>query len=115
MKTLLLILLSFQLFAQYPQNIVVGQIQIQADDPEGDPIQFKIVEGDPQHYFWITNDGVVMVKREAYSTFSRYRTWTLIVICSDPKGASTKFIIDVTLRKNKEGRIIKPNPEHYLT
>jgi hypothetical protein len=113
MKTLILILLSLQLLAQYPQNIVVGQIQ--AIDPEGDLLQFKIVEGDPQHYFWITDDGVVMVKREAYSTFSRYRTWTLIVICSDPKGASTKFIIDVTLRKNKEGRIIKPNPEHYLT
>lgn len=115
MKNLLLImaiLFAIQTMAQYPKNIAVGQIQ--ATDPEGGDILFKIIDGDPQKYFWVSDDGVLMVKRGAYETFSRYRNWTLVLIASDPEGLSTKFTVVITLRKNNKGQIVKPNPEQII-
>lgn len=109
---ILALLFAVQTMAQYPKNIAVGQLQV--TDPEGGDISFKIMDGDTQKYFWVSDDGVLMVKRVAYETFSRYRTWTLVITAYDPEGLSTKFSVVVTLRKNSKNQIVKPNPEQII-
>ena len=107
-----LFLLTCPTMGQYPANIVIGQIQ--ASDPEGGDLRFKIVSGNTNGYFSIDSDGALKVKRAAYSEFTSYKSYDLIIEVSDQGGLTTKVTITVTLRKTKEGKIIKPNPEHIL-
>ena len=116
MKTILLILLPLFTYCQPLQ----GLFKIPANDPESwQTHTYSIKSGNTGSYFIISQNGTVYVKRTAYETFVRQRTWKLTFSVQDDgimQGKDGYFLADklttlreisVTLRKTN-GEIDKP-------
>lgn len=109
MKTILLILLPLFTYCQPLQ----GLFKIPANDPESwQTHTYSIKSGNTGSYFIISQNGTVYVKRTAYETFVRQRTWKLVFQVQDDGIMQSKdgyFLADklttlreitVTLRKS---------------
>ena len=59
-------------------------LKINKDDPEvWQSHTFTIKSGNTGSYFLINQDGYMFVKRTAYVSFVKYRTWTIIIRVTD--------------------------------
>ena len=109
MKTILLILLPILTYSQQLEPL----FRLPASDPEAwQTHTYTIKSGNTGSYFIISQNGTVYVKRTAYETFVRQRTWKLTFSVQDDGIMKTKeeyFLADkqttlreitVTLRKS---------------
>ena len=109
MKTILLILLPILTYSQQLEPL----FRLPAADPETwQTHTYTIKSGNTGSYFIISQNGTVYVKRTAYETFVRQRTWKLTFSVQDDGIMHTKegyFLTDklttlreitVTLRKS---------------
>jgi len=104
MKTLLLILLILPLLAAAQFKPIA---HLEANDPDGTEVTWKITAGDPAGYFHITPcSGVIKLDSSVYSTFTRQRTFTITFTCTDETGLSSKTIRKITLYKTKQPDIV---------
>ena len=80
MRTILLILLPLFTYCQPLQ----GLFKIPANDPESwQTHTYSIKSGNTGSYFIISQNGTVYVKRTAYESFVRQRTWKLVFQVQD--------------------------------
>ena len=87
MRTILLILFPIFTYCQPLQ----GLFKIPANDPESwQTHTYSIKSGNTGSYFIISQNGTVYVKRTAYETFVRQRTWKLVFQVQDDGIMQTK-------------------------
>ena len=97
---LLILLILFPILLSAQKYTAFARLE--ATDPEGSEVTWKIVAGDPAHYFVITPcTGVIKVDTLVYGTFTRQRTFTITFTATDETGLSSRTTRKITLYKNK--------------
>lgn len=97
---LLLTLILFPILLSAQKYTPIARIE--ATDPEGTEVVWKITAGDPAHYFVISPcSGVIKVDTMVYGTFTRQRTFTITFTATDETGLSSKTVRKITLYKSK--------------
>ncbi|MFZ4705581.1 MAG: cadherin repeat domain-containing protein [Bacteroidales bacterium] len=120
LSILLLLLTVVMAQAQRSKDKAAVQTQtigvFKATNPLPTPMTFEILSsGNTGNYFTIgIHTGVIQVKRTAYTTFRKSRTWTLKVKIKNDEGSITrKATVTLNKIKDRRGNVIRTSEIIY--